>query len=219
MDSFEFNKFAGAVLFSVLLILAVGTLAEILFTTEPASEKSFVVDVPQEGAAQPKKEEKKETPLPVLLSQADVSKGEKTAKVCSACHNFKEGAGAKIGPDLYHVVGRDVATFPGFSYSDALQKVGGKWTFDKLFHFLKSPKDFAPGTAMGFAGIKDEQKRADVVAYLNTLGSNEPLPEVKQEAPADKGDAKADGGDAKSGDAAKGKDAAPADAGGDAKAE
>jgi cytochrome c len=212
MDSFEFNKFAGAVLFSVLLILAVGTLSETLFATKPANEKSFVVDVPEAGSSAAPKKEEKATPLPVLLAQADVAKGEKTAKVCTACHNLKEGAGAKIGPDLYHVVGRKVATFPGFSYSDALQKIGGTWTFDDLFHFLKSPKDYAPGTAMGFAGIKNDQKRADVIAYLNTLGSNLPLPEVKKEAPADGGDAAAPA------DAGKG-DAAPADAGGEKKAE
>ena len=202
MDSFEFNKFAGAVLFSVLLILAVATLSETLFTTEPANPKSFVVDVPEEGgAASAKKEEEKAAPLPVLLAKADVAKGEKTAKVCAACHNFQEGAGAKIGPDLYHVVGRKIASMAGFGYSDALKGKDGDWTFDDLFHFLKSPKDWAPGTAMGFAGIKDDQKRADVIAYLNTLGSNLPLPEVKEEAPAEDGAA------------------APADAGGETKAE
>ena len=111
------------------------------------------------------------------------------------------------------MVGRKVATFPGFSYSDALKKIGGTWTFEDLNHFLTSPKDYAPGTAMGFAGIKKDEKRADVIAYLNTLGSNLPLPEVKQEAPAEEGgDAAApaeEGGDA----------AAPADAGGETKAE
>lgn len=202
MDSFEFNKFAGAVLFSVLLILAVGTLSETLFSTEPANPKSYAVDVPEDGSTAAPKKEEKATPLPVLLAQADPAKGEKAAKVCAACHNFEEGAGAKIGPDLYHVVGREIASFPGFAYSDALKQLGGKWTFEDLDHFLKSPKDYAPGTAMGFAGIKKDEKRADVIAYLNTLGSNLPLPEVKQEAPAD------EGGDA----------AAPAEEGGDAAA-
>lgn len=185
MDSFELNKIAGAVLFSVLVVLGVKNLADYIYKVEPAGPKAFVVEgvatAGGEGAAAAAAPV--EEPLPVLLTKADKAKGEAQSKKCQACHNLQEGAGAKIGPDLYGVVGRPVATAAGFSYSDAMKKKGGKWTFDELFHFVKDPRGYVSGTAMSFAGIKDPQQRADLLAYLNTLGSNLPLP-APEAAPA-----------------------------------
>ena len=189
MDSFEFNKIAGAALFSLLIILGVKNLADYLYAVRPANPKAFVVEgVPAAGeggaAAEAAAPAEPEVPLPVLLAKANPAEGEKVAKKCQACHNFAEGAGAKVGPDLYGVVGRPVASMAGFSYSDAMKKKGGKWTFEELFHFIENPKSYVPGTAMGFIGLKKPQERADVIAYLNTLGSNQPLP--KADAPAAK---------------------------------
>jgi cytochrome c len=189
MDTFELNKIAGAVLFSLLVILGVKNLASFLYVAEPANPKSFVVEGVQEaagGEAAAPAAAAPEVPLPVLLAKADPKAGEAAAKKCQACHNFQEGAGAKIGPDLYGVVGRPVASAPGFNYSDAMKKKGGKWTFEEIFHFIENPKAYVPGTAMGFVGIKKPEERANVIAYLNTLGSNLPLPKVEEAAPAKK---------------------------------
>lgn len=189
MDSFEINKFAGAVLFSLLVILGVKNLADYLYAIHPANPQAFAVEgAPAEGedgataAAEPAAVE---TPLPVLLAQADPKAGEAAAKKCQACHSFEEGAAAKIGPDLYGVVGRAVASAPGFGYSEAMKKKGGKWTFEELFSFIANPRGSVSGTAMSFAGIKKPQERANVIAYLNTLGSNLPLPKVEDAAPAE----------------------------------
>ncbi|MFZ3032982.1 MAG: cytochrome c family protein [Parvibaculum sp.] len=183
MDSFELNKIAAAVLFSLLLVLGVKNAAEIIYDTPAANPKAFVVEgVVAEGETAQAEAPAPEVPLPVLLAQADVAKGEKESKKCQACHNLQEGAGAKIGPDLYGIVGRKVASMPGFSYSAAMKAHGAKaptWTFDELFHFIDNPRGYIDGTAMSFAGIKKPQQRADLVAYLNTLGSNLPLPKVE----------------------------------------
>lgn len=182
MDSFELNKVAGAVLFSLLVILGVKNLAAELYKVEPANPKSFVVEgVVAEGGegAAPAAAAAPVEPLPVLLAKADVAAGEKQSKKCGACHNLAEGAGAKIGPDLYDVVGRTRAAAPGFSYSEGMKKMGGKWTFDELFKFIEDPRGYVSGTAMTFAGIKDPQQRADLIVYLNTLGSHLPLPKVE----------------------------------------
>jgi cytochrome c len=109
-----------------------------------------------------------------LLAAADPAKGERDAAVCKACHNFAAGAGTKIGPDLHGVVGRDVASVEGFSYSSALKSKGGKWTYERLNEFLTSPKDFAPGTKMTFVGFKQPEKRAAVIAYLRSITDNPP---------------------------------------------
>jgi cytochrome c len=183
MDSFELNKIAAAVLFSLLLILGVKNAAEIIYETHDANPKSFVVEgVIAPGESAPVAAAEPDVPLPVLLAKADVAAGEKQAKKCQACHNLQEGAGAKIGPDLYDVVGRKVGVAPGFAYSAGMEAHAAKapvWTFEELFHFLENPRGYIDGTAMSFAGIKKPEQRADLLAYLNTLGSNLPLPKVE----------------------------------------
>jgi cytochrome c len=203
MNTFEFNKIAGAVLVSLLVLLGVKSLADYLYTTPAANPKAFPVEIaaaPESGEApaeaKPAQAEAApaeaapaeaaapapaagEASLPALLAQADVAAGQKTAKKCQACHNLEEGAGAKIGPDLYGIVGRAVASAEGFKYSEAMKKKGGHWTFEELSHFIESPGKYIPGTAMTFAGVKKPKERADLIAFLNTLGSNLPLPKAE----------------------------------------
>lgn len=179
MDSFEVNKIAGAVLGTLLLTMALGLFSGFIYAppvpTKPGYElPAAAEETGGEGAA---KAAAPAEPLPVLLSHADVAKGQAFAKACGACHNFEKGAGPKVGPPLYGVVGRDVASVQGFAYSDALKAKGGKWDYDKINAFITSPKAYAPGTKMTFAGESDPVKRADIVDYLHTLSDNpEPLP-------------------------------------------
>lgn len=115
--------------------------------------------------------------LPALLASADPKAGEKVARKCHACHTLDKGGRAKIGPNLWGVVGRDVASFDHFNYSQALSDLGGKWTYAKLNDFLTSPQKFAPGTKMTFTGVQNDSDRADLIDYLRTLSDNpEPLP-------------------------------------------
>jgi cytochrome c len=95
----------------------------------------------------------------------DVAKGEKTFALCRSCHVLDEGVN-RVGPSLYKVVGRKSGSVAGFNYSDANKNSGVTWTTDALFEYLKDPKAFMPGNKMAFPGIKDDQDRANVVAYL-----------------------------------------------------
>jgi cytochrome c len=80
---------------------------------------------------------------------------------------------------LYGVVGRERASYPGYTYSAALKGHPGKWTFATLNEWLHKPSAFAPGTKMAYAGIGNDQTRADVIDYLRTLSPNpEPLPQA-----------------------------------------
>ena len=124
-----------------------------------------------------------------MLASASSEHGAQIAKQCQACHNFQEGQGPKVGPDLYGVVDRPIASAPGFNYTEALksasQKLGGKWTFDALNKWLTNPSAVAPGTAMTFAGLSNEKQRADVIDYLDTLSAHPvPLPTTAQGAAA-----------------------------------
>jgi len=176
MNSFEINKILGALLGTCLVLVAMHIASGAIFTPEPPAKPGYEIAVKEEQpaggttAAAPA-----DVPIETLLASASSDRGAQVAKQCQACHNFAEGQGAKVGPDLYGVVGRQVASVAGFSYSAALKKLGGTWTFDALNVWLTKPSADAPGTAMTFAGLSSEKQRADVIAYLNTLSAN-PLP-------------------------------------------
>jgi cytochrome c len=115
--------------------------------------------------------------LTALLAGGSAEEGQSAARVCSACHAFEEGAGAKIGPHLWGVIGRDIASADDFSYSSALSEKEGAWDYEALDAFLANPREWAPGTKMAFAGVKKPESRADIILYLRSLSdSPEPLP-------------------------------------------
>jgi cytochrome c len=104
-----------------------------------------------------------------LLAAADAGKGEKVFGKCKACHKLEDGANG-TGPHLFSSVGRDIGSVAGFGYSDVLASLDGNWTPEALNGFLENPKGYAPGTKMGFAGLKKVEDRANVIAYLETIG-------------------------------------------------
>ena len=112
-----------------------------------------------------------------LLADADIAAGEKLIRKCTACHSIDQGGANKVGPNLWNVVGAPKAGHDGFSYSRALTALDGAWTYEDLNQFLAKPKAFAPGTKMGFAGLKDVGDRANLIAFLRTLSAApQPLP-------------------------------------------
>ncbi len=115
-------------------------------------------------------------PIAALLPTADATKGADVFKKCAACHTVTQGGPAGVGPNLYGVLGDAVGQGRGFAFSSALSGIGGKWDFDKINAWLTSPRKFASGTKMTFAGLSSAQDRANVILYLNQQGSNLPLP-------------------------------------------
>lgn len=174
-SSLEFNKLAAGVLCGGLLLMGVGKFAGVLVSPETLETNAYTVEV-AEGAATAAAPT---GPAPVepilgLLASADVASGQKIAKKCAACHSFDKGGPNKVGPNLFNVVMAAKGHVDGFSYSDALLTSGenDNWTYTSLNHFLKKPKDYAPGTKMNFAGIKKASQRADLVAYLRSLADS-----------------------------------------------
>ncbi len=176
--SLEVNKVLAAILTAGIIASGTGVVSRIIFHPRAPEKNAYPIEVTATagGGAKEAKEEEA-PPIAVLLASASPEKGQTIAKACQACHNLGKGDPNKIGPHLYGVLGRDVASVSDFSYSDALKKKGGKWDYEDLNQFLSSPKAFAPGTKMTFAGLRKPQDRADVIDYLRSLSdSPEPLP-------------------------------------------
>ncbi len=178
MSSLEFNKIAGAVLTAGVIAMFAGFIAELLVHPDELEENVYVVAGDGGGAAPAETEEPGLEPILPLLAAADPAAGEKVAKKCTACHTFEEGGADKIGPHLWGVVNREIASVAGFGYSSALQeKAGQPWDYESLNGFLAKPKDWAPGTKMSFAGLKKVDDRAAIVAYMRTMSADPaPLP-------------------------------------------
>lgn len=182
MDSWEWNKIAGAVLGTLLFILVVRQVAISIFNTPLPQKPGYAVEVPVEAQTQAAAPPAAE-PLPdfaAVLPTADLAHGKEVAARCQQCHDESKGGPNKIGPNLWGVIGRARASHPGFSYSSAMNANHDPWTYDKLYTFIKTPQADVPGTKMSFAGIRSSQDRIDLLAYLRTLAdSPAPLPEKK----------------------------------------
>jgi cytochrome c len=210
MDSFELNKIIGAILGTLLFVMGVGFLAEAIYEPAHGSGPGYDLPAPAEneattdnGAAAPAVAD-----IGTLLAAADPKAGEAAAKKCQACHDFTKGGPNKTGPNLYGIVGEKIADVPGFAFSEALKAHASEtWDYAKLNDWLISPKAFAPGTKMTYAGDKDDADRANIIAYLGSL-SDSPVP---YPAPAAGGASSAAAPDASSAAS----DAAPAPSGAD----
>jgi cytochrome c len=186
LDSFEFNKYAGWGLAAVLTLLVVDVGAGALFKPEKPAKQSYIIEgVVEEaaagGTAAPAVAEK---PIAFYLASASTEKGEAVFKKCAACHNAEKGGAAGIGPNLYGIVGNVHAHMAGYAYSDVLAGMKGKiWSWDELNKWLTSPKAYAPGTKMAFAGISKPEDRASLLLYLNSRNDSPlALPPVPAEA-------------------------------------
>ncbi len=181
MNSHEINKILGALLGTCLALLVVHIASGSIFSTPAPAKPGYEIAVKQKAPAKSEPDKAAEQPIENLLAAASAEHGAQVAKQCGTCHNFQEGQGPKVGPDLYDIVGRQVASVSGFNYSAALKAKGGTWTFDELNKWLTDPRADVPGTAMTFAGIANDKQRADVIAYLDTLSKTPvPLPKAAE---------------------------------------
>ena len=166
----RFNTIAGWVLFAGIIALGSSIVASEVFHGERPESMGYPIEgVETEGG------EEVELPIACFAATADAAAGEQVFKKCAACHNADQGGANALGPGLYGVMGNPVAAHPGFAFSDALKSHGGTWDWETMSAWLASPKAFAPGTKMTFAGLSDPQDRANIIAFLNSR-DNAPVP-------------------------------------------
>ncbi|SIQ75924.1 cytochrome c [Rhizobium sp. RU20A] len=178
------NMGLGAFLGTVFVLMSVSIASEGLFHS-PAPEKPGYAIIAEEApaAGEAASGEAAEVAIGPLLASADAAAGETVFKKCASCHDISKGGPNKVGPNLYGVVNRPIASHEGFSYSAGMKTFseGGKvvWDYDHLSYFIEAPKKHVPGTAMGFAGIKKPDERANLIAYMrNQADTPAPLPDA-----------------------------------------
>jgi cytochrome c len=181
----RFNTIAGWMLFAGIVALGTSIVASEAFHSERPEKMAYPIEGVEaaagEGAAA-------EQPIEAYLAKADPAKGADVFKKCGACHNADKGGPNQLGPNLWGVLGEPIGQGKGFAFSPALSGKGGSWNWDVLSQWLTSPKTFAPGTKMTFAGISNPQDRANVMAFLNKQSdSPQPLPAAPAPAAAKAG--------------------------------
>ncbi len=179
MDGFEFNKIAGAVLTALLVIAGGKTVIDIALPKHKVEKAGWALPV-TEGK---KKETEAPKPFDVasvlaLVPKGSPDNGQDVFRKCLTCHTPEKGGPTRVGPNLWGIVGRKVATVSGFDYSPAMKKQGGNWNWERLAKYLHKPVEAVPDTKMVFEGVKDETDLADLLVYLGKLGDT-PAPPPK----------------------------------------
>ena len=179
----RFNTIAGWTLFGGIVALGLTSVSRHYFEADkehrPEKMGYAIEGVEVEGEAGPAA-----VPLPVLLAAATPAAGEALFAKCKACHTVDQGGANGIGPNLYGTVGEPIGKGKaGYAFSGDLSGHGGNWDFANLDAWLTSPKKFASGTKMSFAGLSKAEDRANIIVYMNSMGSNVPLP-AAEAAPA-----------------------------------
>ena len=173
MSGLELNKIAAAVLLASLIAMVVGVVSNVLYKPKlEVAQRGYQIEVAESSGSEvpggvP------EAPLNIeeLMASANADVGAKTIKKCVSCHSLDQGGANKVGPNLWKIVNAQKGKKAGFPYSKAMIASGGSWDDESLFHFLKKPGKFIPGTKMSFAGIRKPEDIANVIAYLKEKAS------------------------------------------------
>lgn len=187
----RFNTASGWVLFSGIVALGASIASGMYFHADSQEEFEdgewgyFVEGAEEEGG------EDAGPDLGTLLASADAAAGEQVFAKCTACHTIEQGGANGIGPNLYGTMGKAIAGHAGFAYSSALADKGGQWTWENMDAWLESPRGFANGTKMSFAGLSKPEDRANVMEYLATFGGApaKPAPAAPEAEEGAEGDA------------------------------
>ena len=180
MNSWEWNKIAGAILGTLIFVIVLGMVAHAVYQVPQPAKPGYIVPGVKVAATTTKaKAMPKAQPLPdfaTAIPAASLKEGKKLTQACAVCHDWTKGGPNKIGRNLWNILGnkRGVGR-NNYPFSSAMKAKGGTWTYAELFQFLRNPQEYIPGTKMGFPGYPKRQDRLDVIKYIRTW-SDTPYP-------------------------------------------
>ncbi len=187
MSDLTFNKIAGGVLLTGLIIFGLREASDIVFKKHEVEKAGYEIAVQEDSAGGAAAAVDTPPDWNAVLTPANAAAGAAVSAKCAACHKLDASNANATGPGLWDVVGRKPAGHPGFNYSGAMKDFSGKtpvWDYDALYTFLKAPGKDVPGTNMTFVGLKKPEDRIAVIAYLHSLGSKLPIPPPRPAAAA-----------------------------------
>ncbi len=199
MSNLRMNSVLGVALASALGILGLGVAAETLVHPNYPEKAAYLPEVVVETSAGAAAAPAGPPDFGVLFADAAqlaelVARGERVSAQCTACHTFEAGGANGIGPNLHDAFGRQAASSAGYAYSEAMIAHTGPWDYLRLDEFLRSPSRAVSGTKMAFAGLRNDEDRVAMIAYLRSISPNNlplpaPLPQTQtaEAAPADAG--------------------------------
>ena len=168
------NQIIAAILLTFVIVFGINKLSDIIYKVE-TPKTAFKVESKTVSQTSEKKSVEETIEISALLAMGNVEHGKKIFSACKSCHSIKKGGGNKIGPALWGVLGRPMASISDYKYSKALSEFDGEWNFETMNVFLIKPKNYIKGTKMSYAGLKNEKERAAVILYMNE-NTDSPLP-------------------------------------------
>lgn len=183
MGELFWNKIAGAAIAAVLAVFVLKEFAHLLYHEHAPEELAYAIEVPDGPGGPVVVEDTGPPDFGALLREASIGAGERVARKCVACHTFEKGGVDKVGPHMWDVVGRVAGSVDGFAYSSAMAEYAREWSYENLYDYLENPRGYVSGTAMAFAGLRKQEDRINLIAYLYTLSDApraypDPLPAV-----------------------------------------
>ena len=180
-DELGFNKIAGAILATALAFIGIRELAHAAYHPHMPETPAYGAEMLEAAMSASAAGAVEEIPLPFpqadYVAAMDAAAGAKVFSKCKSCHTIEQGGANGTGPNLYGILGNPAAALDGFAYSTAFQESGVTWGYEEMDAFLAKPKSYIKGTAMGFVGLKKEEQRAAMIAYLRSYGDEDiPLP-------------------------------------------
>jgi cytochrome c len=191
-NGMEINKIAAAILLAGVIGMVAGKASEFLYYGGPKhpgheheEPRGYQIEVTEAPVSGGNSAPKGPADISALYASADIEAGKSYfGKKCATCHTIEKGGANGVGPNLYGIMGHKIASYAGFSYSDALKKYSAEsWNFENMNAWQYQPRAFAPGTIMAYAGNPKDQERANLIAYLNSM-SDSKLPYPKPKAAA-----------------------------------
>jgi len=168
LDTMTATKTVAALCGALLIFLLGNWVSDGLYHVQFNGGQSYIIDTGEEEETETADVE--DVDFSIVLASAEVDKGARLFRQCSACHKLEDGMNG-TGPHLYSIIGRTKASVDDFGYSDVLAGMDGEWTPENLNNFIENPRAYAPGTSMAYAGMRKIEDRANLIAYLSSVGN------------------------------------------------